>query len=64
LSKSDAARPLCDATPLPALKLAWQQLGQGPLIEEPTSADEFLAQALELWDSARIPRETSAAPAK
>jgi glutamyl-Q tRNA(Asp) synthetase len=48
LSKSDAARPLDPAYPLPALRAAWQALGQS------TQALDAVASVTEALDAARV----------
>lgn len=48
LSKSDAARPLDPADPLPALRAAWQALGQS------TQALDAVASVTEALDAARV----------
>ncbi|MFT4178254.1 MAG: tRNA glutamyl-Q(34) synthetase GluQRS [Thermomonas sp.] len=45
LSKSDAARPVDDASPLPALRMLWQALGQPPLAADAGSVAAFLDAA-------------------
>lgn len=57
LSKSQAAFPVDDRAPMPALHLAWQVLGQDPgAVDTARSPDGFLAAALAAFDPARIPR--------
>jgi len=57
LSKSEAARPLDDADPLPALRAAWRDLGQDPRAVAATgSVDALLAAALAAFDARLLPR--------
>ncbi|HVI59764.1 MAG TPA: tRNA glutamyl-Q(34) synthetase GluQRS [Luteimonas sp.] len=62
LSKSTAALPVDDDDPLPALRLAWQALGQ-PAQAWPSTLPlaATLAAAVEAFDPARIPRTPPAA---
>ena len=55
LSKSLAAAPLDPADPLPALRLAWDFLGQRPL-PSAASAAAFWEQAVSLWRIQDVPR--------
>jgi len=57
LSKSEAARPLDDADPLPALRAAWRDLGQAPrAVAAAGSVDSLLAAALAAFDARTLPR--------
>lgn len=57
LSKSDAARPVDPANPLPALRAAWQALGQSPAALATTGdVTSLLAAAHAAFMPARIPR--------
>lgn len=60
LSKSDAAHPLDPADPLPALRSAWQALGQDrqALIAVDT-VTELLARACVSFNPAQIPKDAS-----
>ncbi|KRG46316.1 glutamyl-Q tRNA(Asp) ligase [Stenotrophomonas panacihumi] len=61
LSKSEAARPLDDADPLPALRMAWRDLGQDPRQLPASGArDALLAAAVAAFDPARLPRRLPA----
>lgn len=56
LSKSSAAQPVDPADPLPALRRAWEQLGQDPApLEGAGSVDALLRCALVHFDRARLP---------
>ncbi|MCS4280881.1 tRNA glutamyl-Q(34) synthetase GluQRS [Stenotrophomonas rhizophila] len=56
LSKSEAALPVDPARPLPALRRAWAQLGQEPLIgAEGDDVGGWLQQAATSFDPARLP---------
>jgi glutamyl-Q tRNA(Asp) synthetase len=55
LSKSEAALPVDAADPLPALRRAWQALGQAPFADD-GDRDRFLRQAVERFERHRIPR--------
>ncbi len=62
LSKSEASRPLDDADPLPALRLAWRDLGQDPRRLPASGARQsLLAAAVAGFDPARLPRRLPAA---
>lgn len=62
LSKADAARPVDPGDPLPALRRAWQSLGQAPAaLDRAGSVSELRAVALPAFDPARIPAGTPAA---
>jgi len=64
LSKSDAARPLDPAHPLPALRQAWAALGQDPaVLRNAASVDALLADARAGFDPARLPAHDIPAPA-
>jgi glutamyl-Q tRNA(Asp) synthetase len=64
LSKSDAARPLDLAHPLPALRQAWAALGQDPaVLRNAASVDALLADSLAGFDPARLPAHDIPAPA-
>lgn len=55
LSKSDAARPVDPADPLPALARAWQQLGQHPLAnDDARDPEQWLAAARVAFDAGRL----------
>ncbi|HEY0333683.1 MAG TPA: tRNA glutamyl-Q(34) synthetase GluQRS [Stenotrophomonas sp.] len=55
LSKSEAARPLDDADPLPALRAAWRDLGQDPrTVAEAGSVDAALRLAVEHFRPTRL----------
>lgn len=57
LSKSLAALPVDDAAPLPALRRAWQVLGQDDgQVSRATTVDGFLTAAVAGFDTVRIPR--------
>lgn len=57
LSKSDAARPLDPADPLPALRAAWLTLGQDPApLAEVATVTELLDQARLSFSPAQIPK--------
>ena len=57
LSKSDAARPVDASDPLPALRAAWDALGQpAAALAGAADADALLARARAAFDPARIPR--------
>ena len=61
LSKSLEALPVDPANPLPALRAAWQVLGQSPgPVRDCTTAAEFLQAARRHFDVARAPREAPA----
>ena len=63
LSKSEAARPLDDADPLPALRSAWRDLGQAPeLTAHAGSVDAFLAAAVAGFRADRLPRRLPPIP--
>jgi glutamyl-Q tRNA(Asp) synthetase len=56
LSKSDAATPVDAATPLPALRRAWDQLGQEPAaLAGATTVPTLLALAVQHFAPARLP---------
>jgi glutamyl-Q tRNA(Asp) synthetase len=56
LSKSLRSAPVDGADPLPALRLAWEFLGQDPApLAGPGTAPGHLARALSAFDPARIP---------
>jgi len=58
LSKSEAARPLDDADPLPALRSAWRDLGQYPrALAHAGSVDSFLDAAVAAFHADRLPRQ-------
>jgi glutamyl-Q tRNA(Asp) synthetase len=58
LSKSEAASPLDDADPLPALRRAWACLGQpAEALPARASAEEMLQWMLQHFEHERIPRE-------
>lgn len=64
LSKSDAARPLDPAAPLPALRQAWAALGQDPaVVRDATGVTPLLADARAGFDPARLPAHDIAPPA-
>lgn len=64
LSKSEAARPLDDADPLPALRSAWRDLGQAPAVTAHAgSVDTFLAAAVAGFGADRLPRRLPPIPA-
>lgn len=64
LSKSDAARPLDPAEPLPALRQAWAALGQDPaVVRDATGVTPLLADARAGFDPARLPAHDIAPPA-
>lgn len=64
LSKSDAARPLDPAAPLPALRQAWVALGQDPaVVRDAASVTPLLADARAGFDPARLPAHDIAPPA-
>lgn len=61
LSKSEAARPLDDADPQPALRAAWADLGQDPRrLPAGGTRDALLAAAVAAFDPARLPRHLPA----
>jgi len=53
LSKSEQALPVDARAPMSALRFAWQALGQAPLDADMPS--DFLARAIERFDSTRVP---------
>ncbi|MCB1775571.1 MAG: tRNA glutamyl-Q(34) synthetase GluQRS [Gammaproteobacteria bacterium] len=55
LSKRDAAHPLDDDDPLPALRAAWQHLGQATPTTSPDSVDAFWRWAIPHWRMDRVP---------
>ena len=59
LSKSHAAAPVDPANPLPALRRAWELLGQEPLTLDASvnggSTERFWAQAIARWRIERVP---------
>jgi len=60
LSKSSSALAVDAADPLPALRAAWQALGQAsPSVEASVDAPAFLASAREFFAPERLPRVTS-----
>ncbi|MBW8809823.1 MAG: tRNA glutamyl-Q(34) synthetase GluQRS [Lysobacter sp.] len=60
LSKSDAARPLDPADPLPALRAAWQALGQSAhALDAVATVTELLAAARISFSPAQIPNHVS-----
>ncbi|MGH8086387.1 MAG: tRNA glutamyl-Q(34) synthetase GluQRS [Lysobacter sp.] len=60
LSKSDAAHPIDPSTPLPALRLAWQALGQDPAtLDRTTTIPGLLAAARTGFDPESIPKATT-----
>ncbi|WP_141059271.1 tRNA glutamyl-Q(34) synthetase GluQRS [Stenotrophomonas rhizophila] len=64
LSKSDAARPLDPAEPLPALRQAWAALGQDPaVVRDAAGVTPLLADARAGFDPARLPAHDIAPPA-
>lgn len=64
LSKSDAARPLDPAAPLPALRQAWAALGQDPaVVRDAAGVTLLLADARAGFDPARLPAHDIAPPA-
>ena len=64
LSKSDAARPLDPAEPLPALRQAWAALGQDPaVVRDATGVTPLLADARAGFDPTRLPAHDIAPPA-
>jgi len=64
LSKSEAARPLDDADPLPALRAAWRDLGQDPRVPAHAGAvDAFLDAAVAGFRADRLPRQLPPIPA-
>ncbi|MDG2526232.1 tRNA glutamyl-Q(34) synthetase GluQRS [Stenotrophomonas sp. HITSZ_GD] len=61
LSKSEAARPLDDADPQPALRAAWADLGQDPRrLPAAGTRDALLAAAVGGFAPARLPRHRPA----
>ncbi|HYG06020.1 MAG TPA: tRNA glutamyl-Q(34) synthetase GluQRS [Stenotrophomonas sp.] len=63
LSKSEAARPLDDADPLPALRCAWRDLGQAPqALATAGSVDALLAAAVAAFRAERLPRQLQPLP--
>ncbi|HVJ37056.1 MAG TPA: tRNA glutamyl-Q(34) synthetase GluQRS [Stenotrophomonas sp.] len=63
LSKSEAARPLDDADPLPALRSAWRDLGQAPEVTAHAgSVDAFLGAAVAGFGAERLPRRLPPIP--
>lgn len=63
LSKSLAALPVDPADPLPALRAAWQVLGQAPtVIAQSSPVDRLLSAATEAFQPTRIPRAPQPAP--
>lgn len=63
LSKSEAARPLDPAQPLPALRQAWAALGQDPASLHPAShVADLLARAVAAFNPALLPRHDLPAP--
>ncbi|GAB3726822.1 tRNA glutamyl-Q(34) synthetase GluQRS [Luteimonas pelagia] len=57
LSKSLAALPVDPADPMPALRAAWAQLGQSPLVlADATTPALALSRALTAFDPSRVPR--------
>jgi len=57
LSKSTAALPVDDDAPLPALRHAWQVLGQaGGAVAAAADVAAFLSSAVAAFDPSRIPR--------
>ena len=64
LSKSDAARPLDPAQPLPALRQAWAALGQDPaVVGDAAGVTPLLDNARAGFDPARLPAHDIAPPA-
>ena len=64
LSKSDAAIPVDESNPVPALQALWQALGQAPLMNVPQRAPaHFLAVAAEAFQPELIPRHSLPASA-
>jgi glutamyl-Q tRNA(Asp) synthetase len=64
LSKSDAARPLDPAEPLPALRQAWAALGQDPaVVRDAAGVTPLLADARAGFDPTRLPAHDIAPPA-
>jgi glutamyl-Q tRNA(Asp) synthetase len=59
LSKRDAAHPLDDANPLPALRAAWQHLGQQTPPVAIDSVDAFWQWAIPRWCIDRVPNRTT-----
>ena len=58
LSKSEAARPLDDADPLPALRAAWRDLGQDPrVLVAAGSVDALLTAAVAGFQASALPRQ-------
>ena len=63
LSKSLEAVPIQGANPLPALRAAWEILGQHPgVLVKASSRDALLEAAVEHFDPARIPRGPDVPP--
>lgn len=63
LSKSDAAQPVDRDDPLPALRAAWQRLGQEPaVLADAGGLDDLLARAVSAFVPARIPAADAAEP--
>lgn len=57
LSKSEAALPVDAETPLPAMRAAWQALGQGPeAVAAAATPAAFLQRALSAFDLGRVGR--------
>ena len=63
LSKSLRALPLDADDPLPALRAAWQALGQdADVVTDARDVDAFLQRALLAFDDARLPRNPQSSP--
>ena len=63
LSKSAAAIPINDDNPMPALRTAWEALGQPvAMVAGASSPVELLACARDSFDPARIPRAPASLP--
>ena len=63
LSKSLDALPIDAAAPLPVLRAAWAVLGQPAVaVAGASSLEGFLAEAIDAFDPARIPRGPAARP--
>ena len=54
LSKSDAARPVDAADPLPTLHMVWAALGQAPMTDAPGRVEAFLQRAAANFRLARV----------
>jgi glutamyl-Q tRNA(Asp) synthetase len=55
LSKRDAAHPIDETAPMPALRAAWAHLGQAPAPPGIRSPDAFWAWAVAHWRLDRVP---------